>query len=173
MENHQVDLFDGAIGLGLYAYVKESVVPVVESFETYFDKPQFTMVFKNDTQKTQFISFGVYDTVNCASNISYANIISKFSEWSVNVSGYKMGKNVIKEDQELRPIYNFNFHSLPKQAFDSLVRLTYARHDHQSGEYVVDCKFVNSFPTISFNIEGTTFSLAGKDYVYKVCYFNV
>lgn len=173
LAEHENDKFDGVIGLGFHSFGKDTVKPFIESFKTYFDEPQFTIVLNNDIRETGTITFGRYDNVECAGNVSFITIINTDMQWEGYISGYTVGNHVVNREQRFYSVLNFDFHMFRKQIITSLAKQINTTFDKEYAEYVVDCKTIDTFPVISFNINGLKYSLKGYDYTVSIsCYFN-
>lgn len=165
------DQFDGIIGFGFHAYTSDNVNPIVDQLKTYLDKPQFTVVLKNNISSNGVVTFGKYDTVNCASLITYAPIVLKTFQWKVKLSGYAIGNYKVNREQRIELRLNDKVHMIPKAALVALVKQTKAVYDKNLG-YVVNCTTIDVFPAIELNLNGVKHTLEGLDYTEVVRNFE-
>lgn len=162
--------FDGILGLGYQAIAVDDVVPPFYNMvsQGLVDTGVFAFYLTRAGTSTSGgeLVFGGIDSAHYTGDITYVDV-SQQGYWQFNMdSAVVNGVTVCSSCQAIADS-GTSLIAVPDSVYES-VQEAIGATSNDEGDYFVDCSSIDSLPTISFVIGGTTFTLDGSDYTYEV-----
>ncbi|KAJ3375441.1 Vacuolar protease A [Allomyces arbusculus] len=168
-----VGKFDGILGLGYDTIAVEKVVPPFYQMinQGLLRHPVFTFWLgdvNKDPNAGGEIVFGDIDPAHHVGKIHYAPVIRK-GYWEVKMEALTVGGEDFPTLGNATAAIDTGTSLIagPMKAADAINKLIGAKKNFL-GQYMIDCRKLDSMPEIAFRFGGKDFTLQPEDYVLKV-----
>ncbi|XP_073522850.1 gastricsin-like isoform X1 [Phyllobates terribilis] len=164
--------FDGILGLAYPSIAEGGATTVMQEMiqQNLIDQPLFGFYLsgQESSQNGGEVAFGGVDQNYYSGQIYWTPVTSE-TYWQIGIQGFSInGQATGWCSQGCQGIVDTGTSLLtaPQGEFSSLMQSIGAQQD-QNGQYAVSCDNIQSLPTISFTISGTSFPLPPSAYVLQ------
>lgn len=165
--------FDGLVGMGYDALAAKGMSTPFSKLmnsdkceEKVFSFWMNKQAEDNDEQGGEMTLCGT-NPQHYTGDLTYVPVTRK-AYWQFTVDSIQVNSEKLSTHFEAIADTGTSLITGPSEAIDKLNRAIGAYKNPQNGEYMIDCKNLDSMPTITFNIGGKPFSLTPDQYVEKI-----
>ncbi|VDD91096.1 unnamed protein product [Enterobius vermicularis] len=160
---------DGILGLAFPSLAYDHITPPVFNAinQGLLDQPIFTIYMGHNGPTVQenggMITFGGLDTVNCAPQVDYVNLISA-TYFMFKMTGVAAGSYSISgKSWNTVSMTSAAYIGGPKAVVEKLAAQVGARYNPQYQSYFIDCDAVS--PDVQFTINGKHYNITATNYI--------
>lgn len=134
-----------------------------------------------DNQYGGEISIGDVDTTKWVGEPSQHRN-QDYSSWTLNLNGVKRGNKLFSCQKDCFATLDTGTSSIfgPRADIEAFHLVIEANFDHNSGMYLIDCQRIESLPSLTFQIDNTSYEISSRFYTKlirfegnRVCYSNL
>ncbi|KAK6048309.1 eukaryotic aspartyl protease [Cooperia oncophora] len=160
------------LGLAGQLWLNKKVIPPMQNVLPQLDHQLFTVWMDRKLQPIAggdggLITFGDFDTWNCAPTVSYVNL-SSLTFWQFPIDGFSIGWYKSKETAQVISDTGTSFIGAPSAAIQAITRQVGANFDLQNQFYTVYCYTMRLLPDLVFTINGMEYRVPSIEYVLDI-----
>jgi cathepsin D len=166
--------FDGLVGMGYDALAaKGMTTPFSQLMKSDKCEEKVFAFYMNKEKKTDEETVGGemtlcgLDANHYTGDLLYVPVTRK-AYWQFTVDSVEVNAEKFSTDFEAIADTGTSLITGPKEIVDKLNRAVSADQNPMNGQWMIDCKNLDSMPTVTFKIAGKPFSLTPDQYVMKV-----
>jgi len=166
--------FDGLVGMGYDALAaKGMTTPFTQLMKSDKCEEKVFAFYMNKEKKTDEETVGGemtlcgLDANHYTGDLLYVPVTRK-AYWQFTVDSVEVNAEKFSTNFEAIADTGTSLITGPKEIVDKLNRAVGADQNPMNGQWMIDCKNLDSMPTVTFKIAGKPFSLTPDQYVMKV-----
>uniref|UniRef100_A0AAY4BBB0 pepsin A n=1 Tax=Denticeps clupeoides TaxID=299321 RepID=A0AAY4BBB0_9TELE len=165
---------DGILGLAFPSISSSGATPVFDNMmsQNLVSQDLFSVFLSSDEQQGSVVMFGEIDSSYYTGSITWVPLSSE-SYWQISVDSVTINGNVVACSGGCQAIVDTGTSMLVGPTGDiSNINSWVGASTDQNGDSVVSCGNIQSMPTVTFNINGSAFTLPASAYVSQVSTSN-
>ena len=159
--------FDGIFGLGWPSISVDGVEPPVQQMvrQGLLKKGMFSFYLAKESGEDGELLLGDYNDDKFSGSISWVSLNAE-TYWQVNFGGFHFNGELIQNTKRAILDTGTSLLAGPKEDVQPIIQAIGARQVSPTvQEYQVDCNNIDSLPDLTFDLNGSHFTLKGEDYI--------
>jgi len=162
---YTVGKFDGILGLAFPGISIDGTTTVLENAQQQNAIPEPVFSFYLGNEADGELTFGGYDSTKFEGELEWVDLLSP-TYWLIPVDTINAGRRSLESGTSAVVDSGTSLIAGPSKTVREIA-LTIGAKPNGSGQYMLDCDKTDSIPDIIFSINGSEYTLEGKDVVIE------
>jgi len=162
---YTIGKFDGILGLAFPSISIDGKTTILENAQQQKAIPEPVFSFYLGDEADGELTFGGYDSTKFEGELEWVDLLSP-TYWLIPVDTINSGKNLLESQTSAVVDSGTSLMVGPSKTVRKIARSIGAK-SNGAGQYMLDCDKKDSMPEIIFSINGSEYTLEGKDVVIE------